>query len=88
MQLDLLTPGTHRINAAEVTIRHFKAHLLSILAGTTPDVPTALWDRILPQYEIIINLLRQYNATPNVLAYAHLSGPLNYNKMSLAPMGI
>jgi hypothetical protein len=24
---------------------------------------------------------------PNVLAYAHLSGPFDYNKMSLTPMG-
>ncbi len=24
---------------------------------------------------------------PNVSAYAHLSGPFNYNKMPLAPMG-
>jgi hypothetical protein len=32
-------------------------------------------------------LLRQSNATPTVSAYAHLSGPFDYNKMPLAPMG-
>ncbi len=31
--------------------------------------------------------MRQSNATPNFLAYAHLSGPFDYNKMPLAPMG-
>ena len=36
---------------------------------------------------ITINLIRQSNATPNVLAYAHLRGPFDYNKMLLAPMG-
>jgi len=51
------------------------------------DFPPSLWDRLLPQTEISINLIRQSNATPNVLAYAHLSGPFDYNKMPLAPMG-
>jgi hypothetical protein len=47
----------------------------------------SLWDRLLPQTEITVNLLRQSNATPTVSAYAHLSGPFDYNKMPLAPMG-
>jgi hypothetical protein len=34
-----------------------------------------------------LNLIRQSNATPTVSAYAHLSGPFDYNKMPLAPMG-
>ncbi len=43
--------------------------------------------QFLPQTEITINLIQQSNATPNVLAYAHLSGPFDYNKMLLALMG-
>ena len=88
MQLELLTPGTHRINAAEVTIRNFKAHFLSILAGTAPYFPPPLCYRLLIQAEITINLLQQSNGTPNVSAYAHLGSPFNYNKIPLAPMGI
>ena len=41
----------------------------------------------MPQTEVTLNLLRQSNATPTVSAYAHLSGPFDYNKMPLAPMG-
>ena len=67
--------------------RNFKAHYLSILAGTPDSFPPHLWDRLLPQTKITLNLLRQSNATPNVLAYAHLSGPFDYNKMQLALMG-
>lgn len=48
---------------------------------------TNLWDRLLPQTEITLNLLCQSNATPTVSAYAHLSGPFDYNKMPLTPMG-
>ena len=87
MEMELVPPGCHRRNAAEVAIRNFKAHFLSVLAGTTDDFPLSLWDRLLPQAEITVNLLRQSNATPNVSAYAHLSGPFDYNKMPLAPMG-
>ncbi|KAL7502169.1 hypothetical protein ACHAXN_000208 [Cyclotella atomus] len=86
-QLELVPPGCHRRNAAEVAIQNFKAHFLSVLAGTTSSFPPSLWDRLLPQTEITLNLLRQSNATPNVSAYAHLSGPFDYNKMPLAPMG-
>ncbi|EJK62273.1 hypothetical protein THAOC_17120, partial [Thalassiosira oceanica] len=87
LELELVPPGCHRRNAAEVAIRNFKAHFLSILAGAADDFPLYLWDRLLPQAEITLNLLRQSNSAPNVSAYAHLSGPFDYNKMPLAPMG-
>ena len=87
MTLELVPPGCHRRNAAEVAIRNFKSHFLSILAGVADDFPLNLWDKLLPQAEITLNLLRQSNATPTVSAYAHLNGPFDYNKMLLAPMG-
>ena len=49
MKLELVPPGCHRRNAAEVAIRNFKAHFLSILAGTATSFPPALWDWLLPQ---------------------------------------
>jgi hypothetical protein len=85
MQIELVPPGCHRRNAAEVAIRNFKAHFLSVLAGVADDFPMNLWDRL--QTEITLNLIRQSNATPTVSAYAHLCGPFDYNKMPLAPMG-
>jgi len=83
MKMELVPPGYHRRNAAEVAIHNFKAHFLSVIAG----VPLHLWNCLLPQAAITINLLQQSNATPTVSAYAHLSSPFDYNKMPLAPMG-
>ena len=60
---------------------------MSVLAGAAEDFPPSLWDRLLPQKEITLNLLRQSNATPMVSACVHLCGPFDYNKMPLAPMG-
>jgi hypothetical protein len=85
--MELVPPGCHQCNAAKVAIRNFKAHFLSVLAGVANDFPPSLWDRLLPQTKTTINLIQQSNATSNVLAYAHLSRPFNYNKMPLAPMG-
>ena len=88
MQMELVPPGTQHSNASEVAIRNFKAHFLSVLAGTARYFTPSLWDRLLPQAEITINILQQSNETTNVSAYAHLSGPFDYNKMPLAPMGM
>ena len=42
MEMELVPPGCHRRNAAEVAIRNFKAHFLSVLAGTANDFPLSL----------------------------------------------
>jgi hypothetical protein len=84
--MELVPPGCHQRNAAEA-ICNIKAHFLSVLAGIANNFPPSLWDRLLPQTKITINLIRQSNATPKVSAYAHLSRPFDYNKMPLAPMG-
>ena len=55
--LELVPPGCHRRNAAEVAIQNFKAHFLSVLSGVSDNFPIQLWDRLLPQTEITLNLL-------------------------------
>ena len=40
--MELVSPGCHQRNAAEVAIRNFKAHFLSILAGVSDDFPPSL----------------------------------------------
>ena len=86
-ELEILPPDCHRCIAAKVAIWNFKSHILCVLAGTADLFPLHLWDRLLPQTKITLNLLCQSNAMPKVSAYAHLSGPFDYNKMPLAPMG-
>jgi hypothetical protein len=85
--MELVPPGCHQCNAAEVAVCNFKAHFLSVLAGVADNFPPNLWVWLLPQTKISINLILPSYATPYVLAYAHLSRPFDYNKMPLAPMG-
>ena len=55
----LLPPNTHRSNSAKRAIHTFKAHFLSILAGVTLDFTIYLWDLLLPQTELTLNLSEQ-----------------------------
>ena len=86
-KLELVPPGCHRQNPVEVGIRNIKTHFLSVLEGVADRFPPSLWDCLLPQTKITLNLLRQSNAMPKVSAYADLNGPFVYNKMPLASMG-
>jgi hypothetical protein len=45
-----------------------------------------LWDKLLPQTTLTLNLLRQSNFAPTVLAWQYVHGPFDYNKMPLALM--
>jgi hypothetical protein len=46
-----------------------------------------LWDRLLPQTILTLNLLRQSNVAPTVSAYQYVNAPFDYNRMPLATMG-
>jgi hypothetical protein len=39
INMELVPPGCHRRNMAEVAIRNFKSHFLSVLAGVADDFP-------------------------------------------------
>ncbi|KAL7427968.1 hypothetical protein ACHAXH_000914 [Discostella pseudostelligera] len=84
---ELVPPGIHRRNKAEVTIKAFKQHLISVFAGLDPSFPMSHWDKLIPQVEVTMNLLRQSKANPKISAYEHVHGPYNYNWYPLAPIG-
>ena len=87
MSFQLAPPNVHRRNAAERAIRTFKNHLLADIASTDPKFPIHEWDRLLPQTELTINLLRNSHLNPNLSAYAYIYGIFNFNATPLAPPG-
>jgi hypothetical protein len=56
-KFQLVPLDMHHRNHAERAIRMFNAHFLSILAGVDPTFPPYLWDLLLPQAELTLNLL-------------------------------
>jgi hypothetical protein len=50
-----------------------------------PDSPLHLCDRLLPQAEMTLNLLRKFRQHPQVSAAAHYHVMVDYNKTDFAP---
>ena len=83
----LVPPDMHRRNRAERAIRTFKDHFLAILAGVDATFPPYLWDLLLPQAELTLNLLRQSALNPRISAWEYFQGPFDFNKTPLGPVG-
>ena len=84
----LVPPHLHRRNAAERAIRTFKNHFIAGLCGVDKDFPLHLWDKLLPQAELTLNLLRGSRLNPKLSAHAQMHGHFDVNRTPLAPPGI
>jgi hypothetical protein len=62
----LVPPSMHRQNAAERAIQTFKNHFISTLCGNDKDFPMHLWDRLLPQALLTLNLLCSSHINPRL----------------------
>jgi hypothetical protein len=62
----LVPPYSHRRNAAERAIRSFKDHLIAGLCSTEKYFPMHLWDRLLPQAVITLNMLSTSRINPKL----------------------
>jgi hypothetical protein len=87
MIYQLVPPHCHRTNAADRAIRTFKEHFKAGLTTVDTDFPAHLWDRILPQAEITLNLLRSSRLHPQLSAAAHYRDLIDYNKTAFGPPG-
>ena len=86
-KVQLVEPGNKRLNAAERAIQTWKDALIAALATTDRDFPLQLWDRLTPQVQDCINLMRASRINPNISAYEALNGPYDWNRYPLAPLG-
>jgi hypothetical protein len=87
MDIHLVPPHNHRVNAAEHVIATFKEHNISALTTVDKDCPLQLWDNFLPQVELTLNLIQFSRRDPTKLANEEVNGKFDYNKTPLAPLG-
>jgi hypothetical protein len=87
VDFQLVPPGMHRRNAAERAIRTWKNHFIAGLCTTDPHFPLYLWDTLIPQANMTLNLLRTSRINPNLSAYSQLNGNFDFNRTPLAPPG-
>jgi hypothetical protein len=83
----LVPPYSHRRNVAERAIRSFNDHLISGLCSTDKAFPMHMWDRLLPQAVITLNMLRIYGINPKLSASTQIDGQYDYNREPMAPPG-
>ncbi len=57
-RLELAKPGNHQFNAAKRTIQTFKNCFIGALGTTDVNFPIQLWDKLAPQVQDSIKLLR------------------------------
>jgi hypothetical protein len=87
MDYQLVLPHIHCRNAAERAICTFKNHFIAGLCSTHLHFPLRLWDKLLPQAEITLNLLQASRQQPTILAYEVVYGHYDYNCHPLMPLG-
>jgi len=87
VMLQLVEPHNHRVNAAERAIQTFQNQFIGTLSTTDSKFPIHLWDKLAPQVQDCINLLRRLCISPDKSAYEMLEGPSNFNRYPLAPLG-
>ncbi len=75
---------------AECAIRTFKKnHFIAGLCSANPKFPLHLWDRLLPQAELTLNLLWGSRINPKLSAWTTLHhGTFDFNRTPIAPPGI
>ena len=60
----LVPPHVHRRNAPERAISTWKYHLITGLYITDPSFPMHLWDHLLPQCDMTLNMMRTSRINP------------------------
>jgi hypothetical protein len=83
----LVPPYSHRRNATERAIRSFKDNLIAGISSTDKAFPMHMWDRLLPQAVITLNMLRISRIDPKLSASTHIDGQHDYNRAPMAPPG-
>jgi hypothetical protein len=76
-KLQLVEPHNHRVNAAERAIQTFKDAFIAALATTDSNFPLQLWDRLTPQVQDMLNMMRTSRINPAISANEALNRPYN-----------
>ena len=78
-------PHIHRRNTSERAICTFKNHIISGLAACDPDFPIDEWNRLIEQYEFLLNLLQNSRINPKVSSWTYINSIFDFNKTPLTP---
>ena len=86
IQFQLVPPYMRWRNAAEIYTITFKKHFIAALCTVYPRFPFYLWDLILPQVDLKLNILRWSWLKPEISAYEQVDDIHNFERTPLAPL--
>ncbi len=87
INIQIVEPHNHPVNAVGRAIQTFKDHFIAGLCTTDKQFPIQLWDQLLEQGQDTLNMLRTSHIHPHLSAYTTLEGVHDFNPMQLAPPG-
>ena len=80
INIQLIPPHNHQVNAAERAIATFKEHFIAALATVDMHCPLKLRDEFLPQVELTLNMLHFSRRNHNRSANQEVYGSIDFNK--------
>ena len=83
----LVPQHIHRRNAAERAISTWKDHLIAGICATNPSFPMHLWDRLLKQCNMTLDMMRTSRIHPPLSTYHQLHGHYSYDATPMIPPG-
>jgi hypothetical protein len=87
MDIHLVPPHNHHINAAKCAIARFKEHFITGLTTVDRNCPLQLWDKFLHQVKLTLNLLCFSCRDPRKSANKEFYSPYDFNKSPIVPIG-
>ena len=87
VNIQLVEPHNHKVNAAERAIQTFNNHLIAGLSTCNARFPSLLWNKIVPQEQDSLNMLCTSRVHLKLSAYSVLEGIHDFNRHPWAPPG-
>eukprot|EP00957_Ditylum_brightwellii_P075594 5745446-Ditylum_brightwellii.AAC.1 len=73
-------PYMHRVNVAERAICTFKNNFIAGICTVHPQFPMQIWDKLLDQTTLTLNLLQSSHLNPRLSFQAQLNGAFDFNQ--------
>jgi len=87
MKIQFAPSSNHRTLKAERSVQTAKNHIISSFCTTDPNFPMNEWDRLIPQIELTLNLMRGSAINPSISAWHQVHGLFKWTHTPIAPIG-
>ena len=87
IKFQLVPTHIHIRKKGERAIQTFKSHLISGLCTVNPNFPLHIWEKLIPQLVITLNMIRRSRINPKLSVYQQLYGIYDYNATRIVPLG-